>query len=87
MFSRLNYVLWIQDILKTVVPGDEVVRGIDMYDLFNSAQFDLLIHETVELELLPYILYWDVAWNQSGPLLLLVGVPQPCSPQPRFTLL
>lgn len=79
-FPRLNYVLWIQDIVKTFVLGDEVVRGIDVCALSNSVKFDLLIHEAVELEPPPYILYCHVAWNQSGPLLLLVSAPQPFLP-------
>ncbi|KAF8438425.1 S-adenosyl-L-methionine dependent methyltransferase [Boletus edulis BED1] len=28
--NRLNYVLWVQDIVKTFVPGDDIVRGIDI---------------------------------------------------------
>ena len=79
-FPRLNYVLWIQDVVKTFVLGDEVVRGIDVCALSNSVKFDLLIHEAVELEPPPYILYCHVAWNQSGPLLLLVSAPQPFLP-------
>jgi hypothetical protein len=74
---RLNYVLWIQDIVKTFVLGDEVVRGIDVCALFNPVNLDLLIHEAVEQEPPPYILYWHAVWNQSGPLLLLVSAPRP----------
>ncbi|KAH0833886.1 hypothetical protein J3R83DRAFT_11063 [Lanmaoa asiatica] len=77
MFPRLDYILWIQDIVKTFVFGDEVVRGIDMCALTSSVKFDLLIHEAAGLEPPPYIHCWHVAWNQGGPLSLLL----------RFTLL
>ena len=86
-FPSLNYVLWIQDIVKTFVFGEEVVRGIDVCASSNSVKFNLLMHEAVEQEPPSYILYWHVVWNQSGPLLLLVNVPRPFSPQLKFTLL
>lgn len=63
MFSRLNYVLWIQDIVKTLGLGDEIVRGIDVCVLLNSTKIDLLILQVVEQEHQLYILYWHVAWN------------------------
>lgn len=82
IFSRLNYVLWVQDIVKTFVLGDEVevVRGIDVCAFTSLATFDLLTHEAAEPEPLPYILCWHVAWNQSGPLLLPVSVSRLFSP-------
>ena len=85
MFGRLNYVLWVQDIVKTFILGGEVVRGIDMYVWSIPVILNLLIHDAVEPEPPPYILCWHVAWNQSGPLLLPVSVPSPFSPELTFS--
>jgi hypothetical protein len=67
---RLNYILWIQDIVQaTVLPSGKPVRGIDMCDSrfipHGRCSDEYLSEEQAHLQ---YTLYWLALLSHCGNL-------------------
>lgn len=77
-FLRLNYILWIQDILEAcnrASPANETVQGVDMYDpyLWDHVTYSFASHLLAVQEHLPSILFLDAEQIQLGGSVLPVS--------------